>query len=101
MSENQFKIGMDDDDKEPRDIYVAVESFLSFVGDEFGDLTIEEVTFALLAGVAKINCAFGISRDEVNAQLVLSYEKMKRVMIGEGTFGAMTKGTLVDAVGRN
>lgn len=81
--------GDENSDEEELDLSEEVEDFLEYISVHFSNATIDEVTWALLAGVSKINCAFGVHRDIVTAQLTLAYEKVKGMMEQEGTFGSM------------
>jgi len=93
MADDEFHLSdVENDDEaneEELDLSEEIEDFLEHLSSHFSDATIEEVTWALLAGVSKINCAFGVSRDIVTAQLTLAYEKVKSMMEREGTFGMM------------
>lgn len=76
-----------------------VGNFVDHIGEEFPEASYEELIQALLAGGAHLSCIWGESLDMFKARSVIAYESMKKVTVGDRTFGRMATEAVVDANG--
>jgi hypothetical protein len=86
---------MSSDYEERPSMMEMVGNFVDHIGEEFPEASYEELIQALLAGAGHLSCIWGESLDMFKARAVIAYESMKKITVGDRTFGRMASESIV------